>query len=98
MREFNVSLPSGSKQIAEHRFLSSRTYEKTKEHFREQFAKSATIKPFGEEINLPNVRAAFYKNMDPRAQFFAINIYQNEQTGLTEIFFVMKNKLHEHKS
>lgn len=85
-----VALPVGSKTIGPHRFQSSRSYEDTKREYHDRFLKSKHIKRIGDEINLPHVRATLYKNLDKKAGFYGINIYLNAQTGLTEIFYLVK--------
>lgn len=87
---FGISLPAHVKQIGENRFQSTRSYDDTKRDIAERLSKLKFIRPLGEEINLPNVRAIFYQNMDDQAELYAINIYLNVQTGLTEIFFVKR--------
>lgn len=84
----SVKLPPGSKLIGERRYQSSRPYEETKRELIKQFAKSNVIKLRGEEINLPHVRAIFFKNLASKSDFSGINIYENGQNGLTEIFFL----------
>ncbi len=94
-RHLGVTLPTGTKPLAAHRFQSSRSYEDTKKEFRERFSKSETIKLLGDEINLPHVRAVLYQNFAKNALFFGINIYLNVQTGLTEIFFLVNESQEE---
>ncbi len=87
-RYLGVTLPPNSKALSTGRFQSSRSYEDTKKYFLEYFRKSISIKRHGDEINLPHVRAIFYRNTEKNALFDGINIYLNVQTGLTDIFFV----------
>lgn len=96
-RQFSILLPKGSKKIGENRYQSGLSYDDTKREYHYRFLHMNNIKRLGQEINLPHVRAIFYQNLDPSAEFFAINIYQNAQTRLTEIFFVTHKTSREGK-
>lgn len=88
-RHLGVTLPNGSKKIGEDRFVSSRSYEDTVKEMTERFRRSS-IKPIGEEINLPHVRATFFADEREKPEFQTINIYLNTQSEVTNIFFVRK--------
>ncbi len=90
IKHLNVTLPAGTTQIDANRFQSSRSYDETKKDLKLRLKNSTTLKQSGDEINLPQVRAIYYRNSDKNAPYYGINIYLNVQTGLTDIFFVMK--------
>lgn len=86
--QFGFLVPSSFKEIANHRFQSTKSYEDTKKDFAKIF-QSSKLK-IDKEINLPHVRAISYKNYEKNSNLLAVNIYLNMQNGLTEIFFLSK--------
>lgn len=88
IRHLGITLPAGTSQIEQNRFVSSRSYAETLKEMRQRFMNYKHISQIGDEINLPHVRATSFVNTQTKAAFSAINIYYNTQTGVTEIYFV----------
>ncbi len=84
------ALVQGFKKIGLNRFQSSLSYDATKRAISKRLGASQSKFQAEEEINLPHVRTISYLILDITSEIFAIDVYQNMQLGLTEIFFVKR--------
>lgn len=89
VKHLGVSLPGGSKKIDENRFQSSKSYEDTVKLLQANVSNTCMQT---DAINLPHVRAQSFIHKDKKATYWGINVYLNEQSGLTEVFFLTESK------
>jgi len=81
-------LPQGTKPIGPNRFQSARNFDDTIKEIKRRLPNAQRTKLLSETINLPHVRACTLHMTDSKDELTAINIYLNNKTGITEVFFV----------